>query len=1407
MTGTHVVAVCPKCAFRSDRVSAQYVGKNVRCPRCQTSFPLAEPVAARPAAPPATRFEDAPATTLEVAPATTPEGAPPAAAPTSFRAAAAEWRVGEIVSGLYEVTAVLGQGGMGRVYKVRHRGWEMDLAVKTPLPQILEAVGGAAAFEHEAETWVNLGLHPHVVTCYYVRRLAGVPRVFAEFVDGGSLLDGIRAGRFASLEKLLDVAIQFAWGLHYAHEQGLVHRDVKPANVLLTTGGQVKVTDFGLARAEQLDLWVAGAAPAGRGGDGAAGTPAYMSPEQLGGETLTRRSDVWSYALSVLEMWSGERNWDYGSAAAEVLENYLAQGPRDAARPRLPAPVAALLGRCFQSDPEQRPHDLAEVAAVLCEAYAAATGRAYPRPEPRAGRGSADSLSNRAVSLLDLDPAADAGALWEQALAAEPQHLEATFNRAVHEWSAGKLDDAELARRLAEALTSHAGEAHAHQLSARVALSLGDFTRALLALDAAAKLGASEADVLRDRALALAGQAAGRDDAAARRLVRDAFKTLQPIDGDSEGPLELDPSARTLVPGQERLATLRGLTSAALALAVTPDGKQVIAGGGGREARAWDAATGAPLRKLVSEAGRLRSLAVTPDGRSLVWAAEEAPLRVFELSEGRVLRSCARVGGSALCLALSPDGRHAIVGSTDRTLRVFELASGQLIRTLEGHEDAVFAVAAGETRIVSGGRDGSVRVWDAQSGARLGVHRGHAGRVNAVALDEARRRLASAGEDKSVRVWPWDGGGEAETLLGPTQAVTSLCFEASGRFLVSGSLDRGLRLIDFERRRLFALVRLDAAVHAIAPVAGGFLVGHGSMVSRVAVPERSRVPAPALVRPLAAGEAQQRQADFEERLREGAAHRQAGDLDKALDAVAAARSVPGYIRAAAALALWDEIVAGLPHAGLRAAWEEQTLGGHTDQVLAVAAGTGGRVASAGTDRSVRIALPPGLGDTRVVGGHEAPVSALAFFPDGRRIVSASWDTTLRISDAGDGRLLATCRGHEGYVMGVAISSDGRRLASASLDQTLRLWRSDGSLERVLAGHAAAAAAVAWSPDGRVLVSGGWDATLRVWNPDTGAEVAVLEGHRGSVNAVAIAPAGLGLASGGADGSVRLWDPQARRQTAELRGHTAEVMAVAFLPGGRYLVSASRDASLRLWNVGSGACERILPHPAPVLAAAVGSRGAQLVTGGADRLVRLWHLDWQPVRPESKLGLKPQTLRIATREVKSAGTSSVVLPQPVTPEPRWEDVRKRRLTTVFRRPTATRRGFPRKKAGLAAAALLIVGFSVRAWLGVRPSLHLVQHLVTSLRSEPDLIQLESFREACGAGGPGAYLERVRAEEVSAPDIACLAGFQDPGSVGGLLFHDVARRRGSAAREAAVPKRGVADGRSGRTGRRGAVRLAR
>ena len=230
------------------------------------------------------------------------------------------WQPGDVILDLYEVRDVVVSGGMGLVYRVLHRGWNAELAVKAPRQKLVDSPIGVRNFEAEAEAWVGLGLHPHTVNCVYVRRLGGLPRVFAEWVDGGSLADAVEEQRIyqggpqVALRRILDVAIQCAWGLEHAHQHGLIHQDVKPANVMLTRDGTVKVTDFGLAKARAA----AGESTVGRPGmsllAGYSGwTPEYGSPEQgaadagQAGVVLTRATDVWSWAppASSPPRWAG----------------------------------------------------------------------------------------------------------------------------------------------------------------------------------------------------------------------------------------------------------------------------------------------------------------------------------------------------------------------------------------------------------------------------------------------------------------------------------------------------------------------------------------------------------------------------------------------------------------------------------------------------------------------------------------------------------------------------------------------------------------------------------------------------------------------------------------------------------------------------------------------------------------------------------------------------------------------------------------------------------------------------------------------------------------------------------------------------------------------------------------------
>ena len=1399
---------------------------------------FAPSVPASPAAPGPTVAEAAPA-------APPPPGAP---VPTVVEAVPAvggprEWKTGDVVLGLYEVAGLLGQGGMGRVYRVHHRGWGVDLAVKVPLKQALDAAGGVEAFEREAETWVNLPLHPHMVSCYYVRRLEGIPRVFAEFVDGGTLGDAIRERKLTTLDAILDAAIQFAWGLHDAHEQGLVHRDVKPANVMITAEGVAKVTDFGLAGARiapapmTMGTGDGGTTALAAGGGG--GTPAYMSPEQWAGKPLSRRTDAWSWGLSVLEAFLGQRTWQVGPAASKVLEEAVVEDAPEGLPP-IPPAVIALLRRCFTSEPEGRPHTMAEAADALIAVYEAETGRPYPRSKPTAGRQTAATLNNRAVSLLDLGRG-DPDALWTKALAAEPQHLESTYNQALHAWTQGRAADAELLARVEEAQRSSGGSARGLHLLGAIHLALGEYKRAVSTLASAAKTAAPGPELQRDRALALGGQATATGDVAAWKEAAACLVEVmrstdeQPVDVAAlarayaamgqedeaqrvyaeraarhpELPRDSNVAITRLVPGHERTAVLKDLTETAIALAVTPDGRRVVAATGTATLRTWTVGSAHAEPGLTVPELRIRSVAVTPDSRSVLLGGEGAPPQLCDLATGRVVRAMQRHPGVTTALAISRDGRLAVGGSSDRVVRVWELASGRALQAFEGHAEAVTCVAVSDngTLAASGGLDGTVRIWDLATGEPRATLTGHKGRVAGVALSADGSVLVSGGEDRTVRQWLSATGQPGRVLSGPSLPVSAVAVSADGQWCAAASQDRSVRVWHLARGRFKALVRLEAPIIAAAGVrdAPTLWVSCGKSIHAVRLDGAWRRPPYAVARPVSVSDVQHRDAAFRQRLEEARQSLTRGDLATAVKLAREARFVPGHERSPEALSLWDDVTSLLPRKGLEAAWELAALDGHRDPVVAVGASADGTRALSGDltgqvrvwDLAARTALASHS-------DHEATVSAVAITPDARWGVSGSWDRTLRLWPLADGGSPRVLEGHTDYVNGVSVAPDGRSLLSASSDQTLRLWDLPGGrLLHVLEGHESQVSSCAFGPDGRYAVSAGWDASVRVWDLETHSCVAVLEGHDGSVGTVAISPDGRQAASGGVDAGVRVWDLRSRRALKTLAGHTAEVTSVCFFLDGRHLASSSRDKTVRLWDLESGRCLQTLPHTGAVLSLAALPAGNMLLTGGTDLALRIWRLDWEPeARPLPAWDEKARThlatlatVRAApgTKTIKGMNVDTLVQdlrnrgfggvhretvaarldelaanPEAVTSA--WDEIRSAAPVAARRVAAAqaarrVRSRLPPLQVFLAVAAVLgALGLGVALFRPKKVELAYSTHQMARAQQDLTPAKLYDAGECTAEGGYEHYLELARAPVVGEETLSCLVKLQQPGLVG-------------------------------------------
>ncbi|MBN1552645.1 protein kinase, partial [bacterium] len=293
------------------------------------------------------------------------------------------WTPGDLLLGDYSVQSILGRGGMGTVYLVKRLSDSMLFALKTLPETKLTDMTRRRAFFNELRTWIDLPEYPHLVACRFFRTIKHQLAIFAEYVNGGSLHHFIRKKKLQDLEKIIDVAIQIAWGLHAAHENDVIHQDVKPANVLITDDNLVKVTDFGLARARQ-----AGGIDPNEEENASSNTVntygmtvAYCSPEQGLNINIDHRTDIWSYGLTVLEMFAGELTWNVGFTAQSTLESFIHQVPSDD-MPKIPESVIRLLYRCFQENPVDRWESMLEIANELILIYKHNIGKPYHRKQP-----------------------------------------------------------------------------------------------------------------------------------------------------------------------------------------------------------------------------------------------------------------------------------------------------------------------------------------------------------------------------------------------------------------------------------------------------------------------------------------------------------------------------------------------------------------------------------------------------------------------------------------------------------------------------------------------------------------------------------------------------------------------------------------------------------------------------------------------------------------------------------------------------------------------------------------------------------------------------------------------------------------------------------------------------------------
>jgi serine/threonine protein kinase len=282
--------------------------------------------------------------------------------------------------GPFEITAKLGEGGMGEVYRATDSKLKREVAIKVLPPAFTADPERLARFEREAQILAQLH-HPNIASIFGLEDSGGVQALVMELVEGPTLAERLTSGPLP-LEDVLTVAKQIAEAFEAAHEKGIVHRDLKPQNIKLTADGNVKVLDFGLAKA--LDPSASSSAAdlarsptimnsptltaAGTQLGVILGTAAYMAPEQARGGTVDKRADIWAFGVVLYEMLSG-RSLFSGPTVSDTLAGVLkTEIDWRSLRPETPAAIRTLLRRCLERDPRKRLHDVADARIVLEEA-------------------------------------------------------------------------------------------------------------------------------------------------------------------------------------------------------------------------------------------------------------------------------------------------------------------------------------------------------------------------------------------------------------------------------------------------------------------------------------------------------------------------------------------------------------------------------------------------------------------------------------------------------------------------------------------------------------------------------------------------------------------------------------------------------------------------------------------------------------------------------------------------------------------------------------------------------------------------------------------------------------------------------------------------------------------------------
>jgi WD40 repeat protein len=682
----------------------------------------------------------------------------------------------------YRVLELLGHGGMGTVYKAEHRLMQRIVALKLIARDLTTRPGVAERFVRETQTAGRLA-HPNIAQAFDAEQAGDTLFLVMEFVPGADLAWLVRERGPLPCAEACRYVRQAALALQYAHERGMVHRDIKPHNLMLTPGGEIKVLDFGLARfvlgqplANTSQLTEEGLFM---------GTADYVAPEQArDAHQADTRADVYSLGCTLYHLLTGRVPFPATTVMDKVVKHATEQpAALSALRPGLPAGLEAVLMKMMAKLPDQRYQTPGEVDEALAP-FATAGVMAIPLAQP--------VLLGRRGALIEAGLVREpAGALSQTAVppASGRRSGRERWRRQLIGLAAGLLFVTAVAGFVVYRIHTDKGELVIETTDDEVEVVVKRGGEVVTIIDT--KTDKSVTLRLRsgEYELETKGGEGLRLGVGKATLKRD-----DRVIANIERKTPIEPE----VPKVGEVRRFEGHTEPIVCVAFSHDGRRAVTGSYDGSMRLWDVAAGKELHCFEHPRGPVEGVNMSPDGRLAVSACADKIVRVWDLETGKVVRQLQGHTDSPIGVVFSPDGRRVLSGSHDHTLRLWDVQTSVEIHSFRGDADMVsyIALSPDGRQALSGGRDATVRLWDVDSGREVRKFEGHTAFTRWVAFSPDGRLAASASNDGTVRLWDVATRKEVRRLPGHTGGAYCVTFSPDGRRLLSCGHDRTVRLWD-----------------------------------------------------------------------------------------------------------------------------------------------------------------------------------------------------------------------------------------------------------------------------------------------------------------------------------------------------------------------------------------------------------------------------------------------------------------------------------------------------------------------------------------------------------------------------------------------------------------------------------